>query len=454
MFYVAPAAPIPTTGLTGWWDADDATTFTYGSLGNNVTEWRDKSGASHHAVAAGGPTTPWPLRNVTINGRTALNIAPPGGPLLITAFAAAYTAGEIFIVLDLTAKNDGGYLQNWGTGSGQHYPYSGSTVYESWGRTDRPSIGTPPVDLLTPHIYNLRASAGSYIAAWNGTVGFSGSCTVGFVGRDPYEIGAVGNPPNGYIGEIVMYNRVLSTVERQQVESYLATKWGTPVPAFNPLSIGWTHAFWADDPGWTPPADGAAVTSWRNAGTNGTAIGDRNPGDPPTYRAAYTNLNNHRAVGLDGNDWLYAIVPTMAQPNHIFVVGWLDPTHAADPSITDDNTGGSRHLIRNLGTGGVLLYAGQIVNVAGAGRTGPFCMAALFNGASSALRTNGTAYTVAADVGPHTCGAHLTIGCGSGVSTFFKGGIAFFGVKDIALTAQEITDLETWAKNYYGVPIP
>ena len=50
-------------------------------------------------------------------------------------------------------------------------------------------------------------------------------------------------------------------------------------PSFNPLT-GWTtdplHAVWASDPLWTPPADGGAVSSWRNGGsvyTSGAYIG-------------------------------------------------------------------------------------------------------------------------------------------------------------------------------------
>jgi len=50
-------------------------------------------------------------------------------------------------------------------------------------------------------------------------------------------------------------------------------------PSFNPLT-GWTtdpvHGVWASDPLWTPPADGGAVSRWRNGGsayTTGAYIG-------------------------------------------------------------------------------------------------------------------------------------------------------------------------------------
>ncbi len=51
-------------------------------------------------------------------------------------------------------------------------------------------------------------------------------------------------------------------------------------PSFNPLT-GWTtdpvHGVWASDPLWTPPADGGAVSSWRNGGSG--RDGDLHAGD-------------------------------------------------------------------------------------------------------------------------------------------------------------------------------
>ena len=55
--------PASLTGLQLWLDANDATTFTYSS-GTVVSQWRDKSGGSHHANTLVGS----PNRDTTVNG--------------------------------------------------------------------------------------------------------------------------------------------------------------------------------------------------------------------------------------------------------------------------------------------------------------------------------------------------------------------------------------------------
>ena len=223
---------------------------------------------------------------------------------------------------------------------------------------------------------------------------------------------------------------------------------------FSPLSIPWHSAWWASDPSWTPPADGAAVSDWRNAGTSAANATQATGTSQPTYRAAYTNLNGKPAVGFDGTaDHLNTATPSIAQPNHMFTVAWLDPTHGTTPTIVDAVSGTSRHIIQAGDAGGVTLYAGNTVTIPGR-LSGPFAITVLFNAGASTLRVNGTGYTVPSSLGGAACNTvRLGRNASSGVA-YWKGAIAFLGVSDTELTAQQITDLETWAKNYYGVPIP
>ena len=133
----AATGPIPTSGLQLWLDADDATTFSYSS-GSVVSQWRDKSGGEHHADAHVGQTTP--TRDVTINGRTALYFhsgSEQGTALFVPAFAAAYTAAEVFIVLDLVTDNGGSYLYAFGTDTQFSHYTAGTVVYENFGTNAR-----------------------------------------------------------------------------------------------------------------------------------------------------------------------------------------------------------------------------------------------------------------------------------------------------------------------------
>jgi hypothetical protein len=215
------AAGLPMTGLQLWLDADDASTFTYN--GGRVSEWRDKSGNNRHAaLAASGP-----IHDGVINGRAAVRFdLGVTAALTITAFAASYTAAELFVVIDITTENSGAYFGLWGTATDfSHYP-TGGVIYESWGTTVRKTVGNPVTDVLNPHIYNLQTAANYYAARINSEALFSTATnTVGFRAT-PYEIPMSANCPVGLMGEFVMYDRVLSAGDRTAADAYLRTKWG------------------------------------------------------------------------------------------------------------------------------------------------------------------------------------------------------------------------------------
>jgi hypothetical protein len=137
-------------------------------------------------------------------------------------------------VIQLRSEGDGtGWLGGWGANAdSQHYPFMDNQVYEAWGTTARKTLGDPAPDLKLGHMYNLRTAPGSYVATVNGAALFSTATnTVGFTSSGSYHIGYGGpaaNSANLNIGEIVVYNRILDAAERQQADTYLKTKWGTP----------------------------------------------------------------------------------------------------------------------------------------------------------------------------------------------------------------------------------
>ena len=231
--------------------------------------------------------------------------------------------------------------------------------------------------------------------------------------------------------------------------------------AFNPLSIAWDHAWWAEDPAWTPPADGGAVSSWRDAGVqakNATATG----ANQPTYRASYAGLSNRRAIEFDGVDDFLDTAATTArtQPNHVVVIGYMSPTAVDAATPIDSSVTSTRHLMRPRYT------ATQVQMYAGISREfvapplpfgSPFIQIGLFSGATSECRLNSIVYNAAAvgDVGTHSIqNPRIGAGFGAGGTGHWKGALAFVGIKDTALTATEISNLEAWARAIYGVVFP
>jgi hypothetical protein len=218
--WIAPAAPIPTSGLVGWWDADDASTFDY-STAPAVAQWRDKSGNSRHLSAFVTNLS----RNGTLNGRT--TVMGKGNGYLGTPQWAMSQPFTMFAVARLT------------------------------------TAGQPQSSAITlyPDSRIYATSGTNYVAIWNSSAGFNhataqwgtgahvvaalfngasssiivdgGSATVGTVSIPPAVSGGnlvIPGPENwvGDLAEFIVYDKALSTVERQQVETYVRTKWGTP----------------------------------------------------------------------------------------------------------------------------------------------------------------------------------------------------------------------------------
>jgi hypothetical protein len=231
---------------------------------------------------------------------------------------------------------------------------------------------------------------------------------------------------------------------------------------FDPLAaVGWTHAFWAGDPSWTPPADGGEITSWRNAGTDGAAL-ERGNNGPALYRQSYSLLNGRPAIefGIGGNTHLAlnSSAANYSQPNTVVAV-----VYAVDngeyPTLTDHptNSSSNRTLIRNNGSasasnnraGTVSIYAGSSVETS-EGTSGAYHLVVLLDGSSSEFTMDGNSTIDPGNVGTHGFGGQHVGGKQN--QNKLSGAIAFFAVKNGALTSTEQSSLLAWSQDHYGTP--
>ena len=234
--------PMSIQGCSLWLDAADSATLIMS--GSNITQWRDKSGRGYHAVAVGTPTIQ-SLCNSTYQGvlcsgtsafgynnTTAMN---PGQ--FLTTFAVAYLSGGgeysriLGFATDATddavgrggcvpfSRRGGEYKMMFERGSGviaaaipitQGVLFQGSSVYG-------PTSGIQYINGQS------NASISHVDASFNYT-----RYGVGQNGR------ATGDRWPGVICEVITYDALLTTAQRQQVEGYLAWKWGiqTELPTF------------------------------------------------------------------------------------------------------------------------------------------------------------------------------------------------------------------------------
>lgn len=199
-----------------------------GLASNNspIKQVQDKSGNSNHATQTTlglKPTYQTNVKNGLSIGRfdgtndylTTLALGPFAQPS--TAYAIVKRTGTVYHqgIFDST------------TLEGQILDFASSTAHGVDAGT--PATATTNHDTsfhMVSVIFNGAASALYY----DGTQ-FGGALSVGAGSMAGMVVGAWGdftNPLNGDIGEILFYNALHTTVQRQQVEAYLRSKWGTP----------------------------------------------------------------------------------------------------------------------------------------------------------------------------------------------------------------------------------
>ena len=299
-----------------WLDASDASSIRLS--GSNVTLWIDKSTAPNKVggpsgIAVNGGSTNPTIATAALNGRN--TIAFGGSAILstssnISTLPTGSASGTFFVVGKETASSGNQMLFQYGQGP------SGVT---NRNRQFFFSGANPTVDILTNgrnvassqytvNNYTMVSSVQtttntSYIngAIFVTTTPVAMSPNIGtnapfFIGGGlPIDSSTPGIALTGNIAEILIYSSVLSTTERQQVEGYLAWKWGLydllvaghPYKLLNSPSNVPNLALWLDAAdSSTMNLSGSSVTQWRDKsgnGRNATASGS------PVYTAALQN---------------------------------------------------------------------------------------------------------------------------------------------------------------------
>lgn len=228
---VAPGwSPTSISGLAFWYDANDTSTMTFS--GSVVTQWRDKSGNSRNANQNTGAT--YSNSSLVFTGSQSYNAANSSS-LLRNVFFAIFvverlnTTGATFLFGDTVAGITGGSL---------HVGYRNSTnaTFAFWNSDlEITSISGTGATRIWSFIL---PSTGNRFANLNGSLIGTFTNNSQLNSFNTLQIGAVfnGNFYNGSMFEIVGYTGNLTTLQIQQVEGYLAWKWGLQgnLPAGHP----------------------------------------------------------------------------------------------------------------------------------------------------------------------------------------------------------------------------
>lgn len=283
-------------GCAVWLDAADINTFTPANptTGTAISQWNDKSGNNRHATQA-------TLSNRPVYSSSDLSIDTTTNPRFFNMTSMPAAPYDIFVVAR---------------------PTNSTADWRTMFRTSTDNPGLNPVVLLAGssnlgyYASNAFAQFGSYTwapstrnllfarmnatrtmnASLNGVVALTADTIAPGAASDVIlYLGAavVGGTPSqgwGNINEVIFYTTPLTTAERQQVEGYLASKWGlrTNLPlahpfknnppamrAFQPVDID-ECALWLDaaDLSQISPSNitsGTAITQWRDKSTSATS---------------------------------------------------------------------------------------------------------------------------------------------------------------------------------------
>ena len=331
-----PFDPRSISGCQLWLDAADTTSFILS--GFSVTQWNDKSGKGYNATTPIGTVT----RTATINSRAVITFGDQSY-LTISSFVQNFSYCSVFFVMRSTTAivsgnfnfvlwvNTTGVLNTGLVNSSGTYLLrvgkSGTLLIDA-------NLGSNPQNqvLLVAGVITGNTATqyinnnGSPLTPTINVAGSLDSATSSInVGGMPFAVST------GYdLGEVLVYNTSLTDAQRQQIEGYLAWKWGltsslpanhpfktplAPFPlltvprkgglrSFTPTSISglqlWLDATDVNGNG-TPVANGATVSTWTDKSGNGrNATG----GTSPTY--------SNNGVVFNGSAFLtttYSAVP-------------------------------------------------------------------------------------------------------------------------------------------------
>ncbi len=251
---VTPVAPpqftfVPSrlANLAAWYDASDPTTLTQNS--GAVVDWHDKSG---HGNTLEQPTAKArPQSGSTLAGLNTLSFAK--SEFLITANSAfstnLFNASTAFVVADapaqpvLQAVVSSGLPPNYTTPRWELLLEPNGLTNFDFDNTTSGRL-TTNVAYSGPAIWALGGRGGQQFMRKNGDLLASSNGPGGsVVDHHPLVVGGkmggggvLSFPFTGTIGEILIFNRDLTTSETQSIEGYLACKWGLQnrLPANHP----------------------------------------------------------------------------------------------------------------------------------------------------------------------------------------------------------------------------
>ena len=301
--------PTSITGCQLWLDGADRGSTSMNLTGTSVTLWKDKAGVSTTTLGGTAPT-------LSTSGPSGVFF--PGTGYFTTTYTASPVNETLFIVFNTTSALYTAYnpiIGSSATGGRSYSLQNGSPLLGylsesiAWGAITSFVIGTITLaeGTYTGTTESVTVNGGAFVTT-----------TQSFTAGRVSHIGASSSGSyffKGTLYEIIAYNSVLSTTQRQQVEAYLARKWTVSVPTqvlpithtsylarpfsrrFNVVDFTLTPEYWFDAADInTIAVSGNFLTTWTNKGSfTGSNI---TPTTANTTTSGTTRFNGNNLISI------------------------------------------------------------------------------------------------------------------------------------------------------------
>lgn len=220
----------PVTGVARWFDAALPATITTNTAGR-ITQWSDMSGNNAHAVNAGPTRLPVYAPN-TLNGKPTLAFDSQYGDntgefLRFTRDSSIRTVFSVFKGESFLLTDDATYHF--------HRPVDTDATRPLWDTNHASTF----IRGGTTYVNRVQVNGTTFPMQTTANNGFNLVTvqTTNSVQANTFNRDRGNHSGKQSHAEVLLYDRVLTEAERQQVEEYLAWKWlGVGTPVQNPLS--------------------------------------------------------------------------------------------------------------------------------------------------------------------------------------------------------------------------
>lgn len=235
---------VETAGVSGTWTPAQLSTKLKlwlrpediaGANASQMTTWPDNSGNSVTVTGAGFGSKPTVVAS-GLAGYKTVKFDPSYNQAKFTlpgTFLSGRTASSTFFVsknvLDPPSANFAPPVADWGTdATGEFYPYTNTYVYSSYATNTRNMITAAHPAFTSWRVASFHSATNDwryYVDGSNIATLATSTFAAGSAPQIGYSAGG-GTGFEGQIAEIIDCNDVLTTLERQKVEGYLAWKYG------------------------------------------------------------------------------------------------------------------------------------------------------------------------------------------------------------------------------------